>query len=93
MAWAHFTVTDREAPRRAVAPGIHRTAGTLAADAADRTPVLTGRLRAGWKAEPDGLDGRVSNDVEYARFVEYGTRRTRPAAMLGRALAWARSQV
>jgi len=91
MASAEFHVTDPDAPRRAAAPGIHQRAGWLAAEAADNTPVRTGRLRNGWRSQRDGHDGRVSNDVEYARFVEYGTRRQRPAAMLGRAVARARS--
>jgi hypothetical protein len=87
-----FRVTDRTAPDRAVDPNVRETASTLSADAASRTPVRTGRLRRGWRVARD-RDGVwvVGNDVEYARFVEYGTRRNRPAAMMGQALARARA--
>ena len=47
-------------------------------------------LAAGWRTAPGyATPARrsSSNTVPYARFVEYGTRTRRPAAMLGRALA------
>lgn len=92
MAAAEFTVTDPAAPGRAIDPGLGEFADDLRADAADGTPVLTGRLRAGWRVVKAGDGERVVvNDVYYAPFVEFGTRRTRPAAMMGRALARART--
>jgi hypothetical protein len=63
------------------------------------TPVVTGRLRAGWKKHikpkcPWGnSQGRIiiENKVPYASYVEYGTRLTKgpPAAMLRKALFYA----
>ena len=42
------------------------------------TPVDTGTLRRGWKTEindiPNGYQIEISNDVEYAPYVEYGHR-------------------
>jgi hypothetical protein len=90
MADAEFHVTDRRAPRRAAAPGIRGVAGQIAADAAAATPVRTGTLRAGWHTEQGTRDPAttfVVNGVRYARFIEYGTRRIRAGAMLGRAAA------
>jgi hypothetical protein len=45
-----------------------------------KTPVLTGRLRDGWEGDVNQMS--VSNNVEYAEFVEFGTERTPPVAML-----------
>jgi hypothetical protein len=89
-----FTVTDRKAPRREVAPGIKAIASQVRSDAAAGTPVETGRLRAAWRVQnyPSAQGQTVINDVPYARFVEYGTRYMPPAAMLGRALARARAR-
>jgi hypothetical protein len=87
---AGFKVTDPQAPMREVDPGIAEIADRFKGDVAGYTPVLTGALRAGWRVERVG-DGhyRLSNGVRYARYVEYGTSRMRPRAMLGRALAGA----
>jgi len=85
-----FTVTDPGAPDREVDPGVAEIAQRFKGDVAGYTPVLTGALRAGWSVDRAG-DGhyRVSNGVRYARYVEYGTSRMAPRAMLGRALAGA----
>lgn len=44
----------------------------------ENTPVVTGNLRAGWETEiketSNGYHISVSNDVEYAPYVEYGHR-------------------
>lgn len=46
------------------------------------TPVITGTLLRGYRVEPDpGGDGhRVVNDVDYWRYVEFGTRRSEEVA-------------
>jgi HK97 gp10 family phage protein len=81
-------VEDKSAPRRACRDGLRSIAGSIRDDARAGTPVRSGRLRNGWRVGR-GADGdpTVVNDVEYARFVEYGTRHMPPAAMLGRATA------
>lgn len=87
---AGFTVTDPAAPDREVDPGVAEIAQRFKGDVAGYTPVLTGALRAGWSVDRAG-DGhyRVSNGVRYARYVEYGTSKMAPRAMLGRALGGA----
>jgi len=90
---ARYRVTDRRAPRKAVDPDIARRADRLRDDTVAGTPRLTGRLASSWHVERTGdADYRVTTDVEYARYVEFGTRDTRAAAMVGRALARARSR-
>lgn len=85
-----FRVTDPAAPMREVDPGIGEIAERFRGDVAGYTPVLTGALRAGWRVQRVG-DGHyaVSNGVRYAGYVEYGTSKMRPRAMLGRALGGA----
>jgi hypothetical protein len=85
-----FKVTDPAAPMREVEPGIAEIAEQFKGDVAGFTPVLTGALRAGWRVARVG-DGHyaVSNGVRYAGYVEYGTSRMAPRAMLGRALGGA----
>lgn len=89
---ARFTVTHPEARRLAIQPDIARIATSVAQAAAAGTPRVTGRLAGGWSTRPGRDPGTtlVVNTVPYAVPVEYGTRRRRPAAMLGRALASAR---
>jgi hypothetical protein len=85
---ATFRVINPLAPREAVDPNIAERAELLRSDTASMTPVNTGRLAASWRVNKDGLAAYgVSTDVEYARFVEYGTRYMHGAAMLGRAVA------
>ena len=36
------------------------------------TPVVTGRLRAGWQVEVDGKNVLITNNVEYARRINDG---------------------
>lgn len=60
--------------------------------AAARTPVRSGRLRAGWQVVRTGPDAfRVENDVPYAETIELGTQRRPGAHMLGLAIADARN--
>ena len=84
-----FTVTNPRARRWVIQPDIRRIAEGVAADAAQNTPRLTGRMAAGWRVVPGQDPGTslVVNSVPYARFVEYGTRRQRADAPLGRAVA------
>lgn len=89
---AEFTVFDASAPDRAVAPDVLKAAQAVAADAAAGTPRRTGALAGGWTVTGDGESGAtVSNSVSYGPYVEFGTRHMRGAAMLGRAVAAARS--
>lgn len=53
----------------------------------NRTPVDTGRLRAGWDIGNSGKTVVVVNDVEYASYVEDGTEHMRGAHMLKVTLA------
>ena len=52
----------------------------------ERTPVRTGRLKAGWSLElleSSGLvEAKIVNDVEYAVFVENGTPKMAPRHMV-----------
>jgi hypothetical protein len=84
-----FTVTHPEAPYVAADPGIGRIAEEVAAQAQAATPVRTGTLAAGWRvAEGDRPAVRlVTNDVLYAKFVEYGTRDMSAEPMIGPVLA------
>lgn len=47
-----------------------------------RTPVISGTLRDGWKAEVQPGLITIRNEVPYAGFVEYGTSKMAPRAML-----------
>ena len=89
MSRVDYRVYDRRAPRQVVSPEIRRIAERVRTRAAAATPRLTGRLAEGWYVEAGRDPGTslVRNDVPYARFVEYGTRRQPARAMLGRALA------
>lgn len=88
MPSSRFTIEDRDAPRRACRDGLRDIAGGIRDEARAGTPVRSGRLRNGWRVSRGGDgDPMVVNDVEYARFVEYGTRHRPPVAMLGRATA------
>jgi hypothetical protein len=90
VASVEFRVTDPKAPRLCVQPDVRSAAQRLAARAASNTPRRTGRMAASWEVRPGYSDPGTSvvvNTVPYARFVEYGTRRTRAYAPLGRAVA------
>ena len=85
-----FRVTDPKAPRLAVQQNIAETAQKIAGAARANTPRLSGLMAASWEVRPGYNDPGTSvviNTAPYARFVEYGTRRTRAYAPLGRALA------
>ena len=87
-----FTTTrqDGRNARLCVQPDIREAAQQLASRAAANTPRATGRMAASWRTAPGYSDPAttvVTNDAPYARFVEYGTRRRRAHAPLGRAVA------
>jgi hypothetical protein len=90
MMAAGFVVTDEAAPIREADPGIAEVADRFRGDVAALTPVRTGALRAGWTVSGSEGEYRVANGVRYAVYVEFGTSKMRPAAMVGRALAGAR---
>jgi hypothetical protein len=92
MASSQFRVTDATAPRRAVSHDIHELAEHLKADAAARTPIVSGRMAGAWQVEDGQEPGTsiVTNPTPYARFVEYGTRYMAAEAPLGKAIARAR---
>jgi hypothetical protein len=86
----HFEVTFPKAPRYEVQGAVREIAATIAAAAAGGTPRRTGRAAAGWELRPGYNDTGttvVVNAVPYIVFLEYGSRRNRAYAMLGRAMA------
>jgi hypothetical protein len=85
-----LTTADRRNARLAVQPNIAEIASRVAGRAAAGTPRRTGRMAGSWEVRPGYSDPGTSvvvNTAPYARYVEYGTRRTRAYAPLGRALA------
>jgi hypothetical protein len=93
LTHATFVVTHpRELPQ-AVAPQTHTVADDVAADTVSNTPVRTGRLAAGWKVSHyGGTEWLVTNEVPYAKHVEFGTRHAPPVGMLGRAFSQAKAR-
>ena len=92
---ADFVVLDPTQPARVVDRGVRRIAEGIVRDAKSRTPIgPTGDLFRGWQSSPinPGV-WLVVNDVRYARYVEFGTRKMDPQPMLGPALMKARSRV
>jgi hypothetical protein len=86
----HFEVTFPKAPRYEVQGAVAQIASQIAAAAAAGTPRLTGRAAGGWETRPGYNDPGttvVVNAVPYIVYLEYGTRRNRAYAMLGRAMA------
>ena len=64
-----------------------RAVGDLAVGyAKERCPVVTGRLRDSIKASVEGDELTLGSDVEYARYVELGTRKQRANPFLAPAL-------
>lgn len=67
----------------------------LIADVQENTPVDTGELRAGWHDDGTAADlnaaTRISNEVEYGPYVEFGTSRMEPRGMMQRTIANASS--
>ena len=89
-----YRVLDPTAPKRAADKRTFLIAQSVMSDARSRTPLKTGRLRAGWAvAKVADAEYIVSNPVRYAKYVEFGTRKMQPQPMLGPALIRARTYV
>ena len=54
------------------------TTDTLVNECKSEAPVRTGNLRDGHYSRIENLSGHVYNDVEYAKYVIYGTSRQAP---------------
>ena len=67
-------------PAIARAANIAKTYGLALVKA--RTPVDTGDLKGSWKAKLEGNGIRFNNDMYYAGWVEFGTVKMSPRAML-----------
>jgi hypothetical protein len=52
----------------------HAMLERLVDDVRSATPVKTGKLRDGWRADVTDDDAEVSNDVDYAEHVDEGTK-------------------
>lgn len=78
-----FTNTDIT-PAIAKAANVAKTFGLALVKA--RTPVDTSKLKGNWEARLEGNGIRFTNDTPYAGFVEFGTRKMSPRAMLTRSL-------
>jgi HK97 gp10 family phage protein len=72
----------------ALAHAMTRIVQSIAADAQSLVPVNTGRLKSSIQWEIDGTIGRVSTDVPYWRYVEYGTAPHVITPVNKRALHW-----
>lgn len=79
----------REAAEQAVAEEVEE----IRDDARRLAPHKTGALRAGIRADADGLDGDVKSTVRYATFVEHGTYRDRAQPYMAPAAARARRRL
>lgn len=75
-----FTDETEVTPAIARAANIAKTYGLALVKA--RTPVDTGDLKGGWKAKLEGNGIRWTNETKYAGFVEFGTVKMAPRAML-----------
>ena len=63
---------------------VQKTTLQWTALAKNATPVNTGNLRNGWKTNIRKLKGSISNNVEYAEPVIYGTPSSLPESWQGR---------
>ena len=70
-----------------VETGVLATAHEIADKAADYAPKRTGHLADGYEASPTEDGAQVTTDVEYAPFVEFGTRHMAGQFPLTRAVA------
>lgn len=75
-----YELTKKEGVQRVIA----ETAVNIQSEAISRTPVETGNLKGEWNMDirPDGLGAVISNPVEYAPYVEFGTSRAKAQPML-----------
>lgn len=72
----------------ALAHAMTRVVEAIAADARQLVPVNTGRLKSSIQWEVSGTSGRVSTDVPYWKYVEYGTAPHVITPSTKRALYW-----
>jgi hypothetical protein len=72
----------------ALAHAMGRVVQAIAADAQRLVPVNTGRLKGSIQWEVSGTTGRVSTDVPYWKYVEYGTAPHVITPKTKRALYW-----
>lgn len=75
-----FTDNTPVTPAIARAANIAKTYGLALVKA--KTPVDTGNLKMSWEAKLEGAGIRWTNPAYYAGFVEFGTRKMAPRAML-----------
>lgn len=79
-----FSDSAEITPAIARAANIAKTYGLALIKA--RTPVDTSKLKGNWQARLEGNGIRFTNDTPYAGFVEFGTSRMAPRAMLTKSL-------
>lgn len=77
---ALFDEDTKITPAIARAANIAKTYGK--ALIAARTPVDTGKLKSSWQLRLEGGGLRIKNEAPYAGFVEFGTRKMAPRAMM-----------
>jgi hypothetical protein len=69
-----------------ITPGIARAANIAAvfgrALIKAKTPIDTGLLKSDWQVKLEGQGLRITNNAPYAGFVEFGTRKMAPRAMM-----------
>lgn len=90
-----YTVTNPAARRHAVAPMMASIAAEIAGAAAAGTPRDTGALAGSYATAPGRDPGTTlvrSSGVPWGLYVEYGTRKMRASAPLGRAFAGAKGR-
>jgi hypothetical protein len=90
-----YTVTNPRARRDAVAPMMASIAAEIAAAASGGTPRLTGAMAGSYSTKPGrdpGTTLAVYTGPGYAKYVEYGTRKMRASAPMGRAFAAAKGR-
>lgn len=64
---------------------LRRVSKLLVADLRDTTPVDTGLARDSWKTETVGKTIRISNDVEYLKYLNEGSSKQAPAHFVEKA--------
>lgn len=90
---ATYKVTHPEGLPKAVDPLVGGVARGVLSDTVANTPSETGTLARGWRlVHQRDNQWDITNDVPYAKHVEFGTRGRTAAAMLGRAVASARAR-
>lgn len=78
----HFPTIARDV-REKLSQHIRRTALNMETETKSRTPVRTGLLRSSWTTEMvSELTAIMGTNVNYAVFVEYGTRKMAARPML-----------